>query len=171
MPGCGSKVPPFFPRNATKTAESPWLQKKSMRRRRARECVNRLRPTRRRERKRPRAKRRTPVTSWLELGIVTRLTLVHARLREGKTPPDTTASALPSVAPQTTMSKDYKEARLQIRLPQGGQPLVTSQPSEQSLQTVADWVTSQTGLSDVRFSVPFPRSVSGSASISSVAYI
>lgn len=41
-----------------------------------------------------------------------------------------TPAAAPVAAPITVAGKDYKETRLQIRLASGGQPLVTTLPSD-----------------------------------------
>lgn len=56
-------------------------------------------------------------------------------LREGRADPAASASAstsAPAAAPATAAvaGRDFKETRLQIRLPSGGQPLTTTLPSD-----------------------------------------
>ncbi|TFL03799.1 DNA-binding protein [Pterulicium gracile] len=80
-------------------------------------------------------------------------------LREGRSVEATPAAAIPKPAAATS-SSNAKEARIQIRLASGGQPLTTTLPSESPLQAVADFVTSQNtsiDASSLSFTQSFPR--------------
>ncbi|KAK4698436.1 hypothetical protein P7C70_g7839, partial [Phenoliferia sp. Uapishka_3] len=54
-------------------------------------------------------------------------------LRDGKAPPITVEAPVAAPKPSTGAKATYDSARLQIRLPSGGQPLVTSLPSSSTL--------------------------------------
>jgi len=86
-------------------------------------------------------------------------------IRTGQPIPGASASPAPApvaapAASSGTSSKDYKEARLQIRLPSGGPPHITTLPSESTLQDVARFLASQTPSVDpetVKFSTTYPK--------------
>ncbi|KLO05040.1 hypothetical protein SCHPADRAFT_911285 [Schizopora paradoxa] len=88
-------------------------------------------------------------------------------LREGKAPPPTAASTSTTTTATTSSSaggegtqREHKDARLQIRLSGGGQPIVVTLPSESTLQDVAEHVVSQSPAVDpsvVTFTRQFPR--------------
>ncbi|KAI8996496.1 ubiquitin-related domain-containing protein [Trametes punicea] len=82
-------------------------------------------------------------------------------LREGKAPAEQVAPAAPATAPAPkTSSKDYPETRLQIRMASGGQPYVTTLPSDAPLRQVAEFLAAQTlavNVDTVKFSLTFPR--------------
>jgi len=80
-------------------------------------------------------------------------------LRDGVAPPVPveTRSAPKAVAATTGEKKIYDQTRLQIRLPNGGQPLVHAVASSATLGEVAAWVKEQAGLSTVVLSSAFPR--------------
>ncbi|KAH9893190.1 ubiquitin-related domain-containing protein [Cubamyces lactineus] len=84
-------------------------------------------------------------------------------LREGKAVPEQSAPA-PAAAPAASSapkaSKDYPETRLQIRMASGGQPYVTTLPSDATLREVAEFLAAQTlavNVDTVKFSLTFPR--------------
>ncbi|KAM0747869.1 hypothetical protein T439DRAFT_85096 [Meredithblackwellia eburnea MCA 4105] len=88
-------------------------------------------------------------------------------LREGKTvelvAPTTTSA--PGLSTTTAAKKDYAETRLQIRLPSGGQPLVTTRRADEKLSALKAWIRDQEagatwtgGLSSA-----FPRKTYGAA--------
>ncbi|GAA6036175.1 hypothetical protein JCM8097_006816 [Rhodosporidiobolus ruineniae] len=87
-------------------------------------------------------------------------------LREGRNP-DLAASSVPSTAaaqPSTSSSstgggekKTYDSARLQIRLPGGGAPLVHSAPAGSTLRELVEHVKKETGLGSVTLTCSFPR--------------
>lgn len=84
-------------------------------------------------------------------------------LREGKplpvsdSAPPTTAAAAPPVAAPPSKSNHHEQARLQIRLPNGSQPIVHTFPSSATLADVEQHVRQQSGLSTISFSSTFPR--------------
>lgn len=68
----------------------------------------------------------------------------------GPPPPSMTSTAGNS-------SVNRKETRLQIRLPVGN-PLTTTKPSEDTLQSVLDWIRANAPVAvEGRISIPFPR--------------
>lgn len=79
-------------------------------------------------------------------------------LRDGTPLPGADASA-PSAATVAPVEKKStaSSTRLQIRLPNGGQPLVHAVESSATLGEVKSWVLEQTGLGEATFSSAFPR--------------
>lgn len=85
-------------------------------------------------------------------------------LREGQSLPVTSApQTTPSAAASRTQSgasKESKETRLQIRLASGGQPFMTTIPSDAPLRAVAEYLAAQTlhvDVETVTFTQTFPR--------------
>jgi hypothetical protein len=82
-------------------------------------------------------------------------------LREGRPIVDAAAAAPSKPVPTVSSSGSAaKEARIQIRLPSGGQPLTTTLPSESTLQEVANFVAAQNPAFNpnaLSFTQSFPR--------------
>ncbi|EIN06265.1 hypothetical protein PUNSTDRAFT_73294 [Punctularia strigosozonata HHB-11173 SS5] len=91
-------------------------------------------------------------------------------LREGRPITDNMAGQASSSAPAPkpsavaasagTAGREYKETRLQIRMASGGQPYVTTLPSEATLREVAEYLAGQNLAVDVdtvTFAQHFPR--------------
>ncbi|KAF8547778.1 hypothetical protein OG21DRAFT_1424215 [Imleria badia] len=89
-------------------------------------------------------------------------------LREGRpivdadAPSSSSSTVAPAVTSPSSSGKDARDTRLQIRLASGGQPYITTLPSESTLHDVAEYVAAQTLTVDVdtvTFAQHFPRKV------------
>lgn len=84
-------------------------------------------------------------------------------IRDGVAPPpqEASTSSPTATAPKPAVAgKDFKETRLQIRMASGGQPYVTTLPSDATLREVAEYLAGQTLAVDVEtvnFAQAFPR--------------
>jgi len=90
-------------------------------------------------------------------------------LREGKTVPTGPPEPVAAVASSSgSSSKTHTSARLQIRLPNGGQPLTMTFESAQTLSDVAAFITEKTGYTSNSFqlSITYPRKTFTSADYS-----
>ncbi|GAA5863376.1 hypothetical protein JCM8547_006963 [Rhodosporidiobolus lusitaniae] len=89
-------------------------------------------------------------------------------LREGRNPDLASEASVPSAAaaqPSTVSGttggggekKTYDTARLQIRLPGGGQPIVHTAPAGSTVRELVEHVKKESGLGEVRLTTTFPR--------------
>ncbi|KAL8291345.1 hypothetical protein RQP46_002323 [Phenoliferia psychrophenolica] len=112
-------------------------------------------------------KAKNAVRAQIEADKVTRAAKFakEKALRDGKAPP--VVADAPKAAPKAPGEKVvYDSARLQIRLPNGGQALVTSMPASSTLGDLAKWVKEQpsaASLESLVFVSAFPRKVFGDA--------
>ncbi|TFK71670.1 hypothetical protein BDN72DRAFT_837390 [Pluteus cervinus] len=110
------------------------------------------------------AKARAAVKAQIEADKKTRADKLarEKAIREGREvidPPAASTSAAPAAPAKPAVSKDFKETRLQIRIP-GGQPLTTTLPSDAPLRAVAEFLAGQSLQFDVEtvsLSCQFPR--------------